>query len=146
MKRIEGDAWRAKAKVQGSTLYDVRITSEDDFLDVKCSCPYFERELETCKHIWAAFLAAERAELLKGPASRKSLQLFESIDEGEDDDGDAQLINGLRREPQVQRKPTTLAKPARSEWKQVLQSLRTAMASPEYPSGEGSSPDRQLFY
>ena len=146
VKRIEGDAWRAKAKVQGSSLYDVKITSEDDFLDVKCSCPYFERELETCKHIWAAFLAAEREDLLKGPASRKSLQLFESIDEGEDDDGGAQLINGLRREPQVQRKPTTLAKPARSEWKQVLQSLRTAMASPEYPSGEGSSPDRQLFY
>lgn len=147
VKRIEGDAWRANAKVQGSSLYEVRITSEDDFLDVKCSCPYFERALETCKHIWAALLAAERQELLKGPASKKSLQLFESIDDGEfDDDGSVEFVDSVRREPQVQRKPTTLAKPARSEWKRLLQSLRTAMAAGEHESGNASSPDRQLFY
>ena len=51
VKRIEGDVWRANAKVQGSSLYDVRIGFEDDFLDVQCSCPFLERDLETCKHI-----------------------------------------------------------------------------------------------
>src|SRR5438094_551656 len=79
VKKIEGTAWRASAKVQGSTLYDVIIASDDDFLDVQCSCPYFDKELETCKHIWAALLAAERQGLLKGPGGKKSLQIFESF-------------------------------------------------------------------
>jgi uncharacterized Zn finger protein len=52
VKRIDGDAWRVNAKVQGASLYDVGVAFEDDFLDVSCSCPFFDRELETCKHIW----------------------------------------------------------------------------------------------
>ena len=143
VKRIEGDAWRATATVQGSSLYDVSIASEDDFLDVKCSCPYFDRELETCKHIWAALLAAERQGLLKGPASKKSLQIFESIDGEGDGEAGVQLFNDARREFQTQREPPAAA---RSEWRRLLQSLRSAMASTELRSGDEASPDRQLFY
>ena len=146
VKRIEGDAWDVNAKVQGSSLYDVRIVSEDEFLDVKCSCPYFEKELETCKHIWAVFLAAEREGLLKGPANRKSLQLFEALGEGEDDgDGSDQLLSDVRR-PFPLQTPGTPAKPARYEWKRVLQALRANMASPENQAGEESTSDRQYFY
>jgi superfamily II DNA or RNA helicase len=143
VKRIDGDAWRVNAKVQGSSLYDVRIVFEDDFLDVKCSCPFFDRELETCKHIWAVLLAAERQGLLKGPGSKKSLKIFESFDMDEDDDSEFAGDSG--REPRVQRPPAASRKPPGSEWKRFLQSVRGGMAS-EYRSGDGIEPERQILY
>ena len=145
VRQIEGDAWRASARVQGASLYEVGISSEDDFLDVKCSCPYFDRELQTCKHIWAALMAAERQGLLKGAASRKSLQIFEAIEESEPDDG-AFKITEDRRNRQGVIKPVALVKPARSEWKPLLQSLRSAMTSAENHEEMAPAPDRQLFF
>ena len=146
VKRIEGDARRADAKVQGSRLYDVWIASEDDFLDVKCSCPFFDRELETCKHIWAALLAAERDGLLKAPGSRKSLIIFESFGVGEDGEDDSQLVGDAGRELQARRNSEAPHKPSLSEWKRHLQALRSAMASPENRAGDAPAPDRQLLY
>src|SRR4029453_5798084 len=37
-------------------------------LIVKCTCPYFERSIEPCKHIWAAILAADQASRFHVPA------------------------------------------------------------------------------
>src|SRR3989337_713169 len=96
VKRIEGDAWRVDARVQGSHLYGVRIAFADDFLEVNCSCPFFDRDLVTCKHIWAAVLAAEREGFLKGPASRAELDLIETYD---GDDEFADEIGQDRRPP-----------------------------------------------
>lgn len=146
VKRIEGDAWRANATVQGSSLYDVRIASDDDFLDVNCSCPYFARELETCKHIWAAFLAAEREGILKGPASKKSLQIFESFDEGEEGGNGVQVVDEVRRGSRTQTKPAASPGPPRSGWKQLIQSVRSAMASAEHRPVSARAPERELFY
>ena len=56
---IEGDARSAHAAVQGGQLYDVRAMLDKHVVRASCTCPYFERELDACKHIWAALLAAE---------------------------------------------------------------------------------------
>ena len=66
VKRIKGDALSINAVVQGTIQYDVTISNVDGFLDYSCTCPYFERDFEPCKHIWAACLAAEQQGFLKG--------------------------------------------------------------------------------
>src|SRR5512140_443291 len=51
---------RLEAEVAGSDVYRVVLQDGDDTLDVLCECPYFDREGELCKHIWATLLEAVR--------------------------------------------------------------------------------------
>src|SRR5690349_20521497 len=66
VQRIEGDRTSVRAVVQGTLRYDVEITRIDEFLDYSCTCAFFERDLEPCKHIWATVLAAEQRGYLRG--------------------------------------------------------------------------------
>src|SRR3972149_7626899 len=134
VKRIEGDAWSVAARVQGSHLYGVRIGFADDFLEVNCSCPFFDRDLVTCKHIWAAVLAAEREGFLKGPASRAELDLIETYD---GDDEFADEIGQDRRPPK---------EPPPPSWKQQLLTLRGAMGSAEARMAGMAPPGREMLY
>ena len=52
------------ATVLGTRPYNITLQPEDDFLRVTCECPYFERELDVCKHIWAVVRAASDRGLL----------------------------------------------------------------------------------
>jgi hypothetical protein len=79
VKRIKGDALSINAVVQGTILYDVTISSVDGFLDYSCTCPYFERDFEPCKHIWAACLAAEQKGYLKGAGEFVSSDFSETV-------------------------------------------------------------------
>lgn len=146
VKRIEGDAWRANAKVQGSSLYDVRVAFEDDFLDVRCSCLFFDRELETCKHIWAALLAAERQGLLKVPGSRRSLRLFESVELAEDEDDDSLIAHETGEKPSIHGTSAIPHKPSPPDWKHYLQTLRGAMESAGARARVASRAERELLY
>jgi hypothetical protein len=49
------------ATVSGSSSYDVELVRTADSLVASCTCPYYERDLDICKHIWAAVLAAGAA-------------------------------------------------------------------------------------
>ncbi len=53
-----------EADVQGSRLYSVELHLEEDQLTADCSCPWFERHRDECKHIWAAIRAASARQLL----------------------------------------------------------------------------------
>ncbi len=53
---------RVLATVMGSRLYGVELAAGPAGLGVKCTCPYFDREAEWCKHIWAAILAVDADE------------------------------------------------------------------------------------
>ncbi len=134
VKRIEGDAWRVDARVQGSHLYAVRIAFADDFLEVTCSCPFFDRDLETCKHIWAAVLAAEREGFLKEPASRAALVLFETYG------GDGEFAHEIGQQPRPLREPPL------PSWKQQLKTLRGAMESAEARISGMAPPEREMLY
>src|ERR1700674_2685153 len=46
------------ATVSGTQLYEVDLERTSRSLAVSCTCPYYERDFDTCKHIWAAVLAA----------------------------------------------------------------------------------------
>src|SRR4030095_6412587 len=117
VKQIEGDAWRAKGKVQGSQLYEIRFSFADDYLNVSCSCPFFVKELSTCKHIWAAALAAERDGLLKGAANRSELEILE-------------IESELQPHYRSQRASAPKAAPVPG-WKQELRMLESSMQAGE---------------
>ena len=51
------------ARVVGTRTYEVRLVHERNELRVTCTCPFFYDNLEVCKHIWAAALAAESRNL-----------------------------------------------------------------------------------
>ncbi|MGE5305191.1 MAG: SNF2-related protein [Alphaproteobacteria bacterium] len=145
VKFVEGDSWRANAKVQGSSLYDVGIVFEDDFLDVQCSCPYFEREMETCKHIWATLLAAERQGLLKIPGTKKSLRIFESYELYEDTDDDSPITHDGDGGVSSHGTSAARTKPRPLDWRQHLRALRGAMESATRPPAPALA-ERKLFY
>jgi hypothetical protein len=77
VKRIDGDGTSVHAAVQGTLRYTVHIRSIEDFLDYSCSCPYFERDLEPCKHIWATCLAAEQLGYLTANENYQKANHFE---------------------------------------------------------------------
>src|SRR4029453_16298502 len=63
---IAGGEWSAHAMVRGTRDYrvDLRRESGTDRFTASCECPYYTDRAEICKHIWAAFLEADRRGLL----------------------------------------------------------------------------------
>jgi hypothetical protein len=66
VRKLSGDEWSVEAKVQGSRLYEVDIFRLENSFESSCSCPYYGGSADICKHIWATFLAAEKAGYLRG--------------------------------------------------------------------------------
>ena len=65
VSRITSDRGVIEGTVIGSRPYSVAlILGSDDHLIVDCECPFYERELEPCKHIWALIRAASAQDLL----------------------------------------------------------------------------------
>lgn len=116
---IEGSAWRVAATVQGTRRYEVIILRAQEFFEVSCSCPFYDRELTTCKHIWAVFLAAEQNGFLDGLGDRAPTEIREEIP-------------GLFGYQQGERART----PRRSEvsWKQQLHGLIGTMEAQDRKS------------
>ncbi|HEY7219245.1 MAG TPA: SNF2-related protein [Candidatus Binatia bacterium] len=131
VKQIDGDASSVNAVVQGTIRYDVEITRIDEFLDYSCSCPYFERDLEPCKHIWAVALTAEQKGYLRGRDEFNALDRFS-----------------------VSRKPfptTPAAKPAQVKrpppsWKEQLEPLLNSLAAVENRSRFSTPAEREFIY
>jgi superfamily II DNA or RNA helicase len=126
---LEADAWRVEANVQGTRRYRVSIARTNNVLHVSCTCPYYERALETCKHIWATFLAAEQEGRLQGAGEISSLEIDEKI---------AAIPN------QRPDRPPRAKNYSAPSWQQQLESLRGAMETREVKSSQG--PERELVY
>ncbi|MGH7872587.1 MAG: SNF2-related protein [Candidatus Binatia bacterium] len=129
---MEGDAWSLHAGVQGTYLYDVNVSADKHVIQVSCTCPFFERDLDPCKHIWAALLAAEQSGFLAE---------LEKIA--------APHVRGVRLERSreassgAQRRPKSLLG---LNWKQQLASLRTQLESAAERADAGTKADRELVY
>ncbi len=118
--------------VQGTRRYHVRIERADDSFEVECTCPYYEREIVTCKHIWATFLAAEEQGYLGGPGDLPAHHLQEVHP------GPSPSV----RPHHPQREEKT---PAPS-WEQQLHNLLGTMEVEENRSRNGSPPEREFVY
>ncbi|HEX7190179.1 MAG TPA: SNF2-related protein, partial [Thermoanaerobaculia bacterium] len=53
-----------EAHVRGERTYEVVLILIGDAIDVSCTCPWFQQQIEVCKHIWAAIRAASAEGLL----------------------------------------------------------------------------------
>src|SRR5437870_411970 len=73
---LEGDAWSVQADVQGTSLYEVGLTRNKAAIKAWCTCPYFQDNLDPCKHIWATLLAAEAQGYLRGSGEQGRLRLI----------------------------------------------------------------------
>ena len=132
VKRIEGDALSINAVVQGTIQYDVTISSVDGFLDYSCTCPYFERDFEPCKHIWAACLAAEQKGYLKGAGEFASRDFSEAI---------PVFPRKAYPKPALVKKP-----PPAPGWKKQLQPLLAKMGADENRLRFTTAPEREFVY
>ena len=61
----EADERGVQATVHGTAAYRVQVgVAEDGAFHAACDCPYADEHGPTCKHVWAALLAADGEELL----------------------------------------------------------------------------------
>lgn len=131
VKRITGDVLSIHAVVQGTIQYNVTISSVDGFLDYSCTCPYFERDFEPCKHIWAACLAAEQRGYLKGAGDFMSADFSQTMPE--DFPGKAYA------KPRVVQKPTP-------GWRKQLQPLLAKLGADESRLRFRTAAEREFAY
>ena len=128
---IEGSAWRVAATVQGTRRYEVIIVRAREFFQVSCSCPLYDRELVTCKHIWAVFLAAEQNGFLDGLGDPAPGEIREEIP-------------GLFNYHQSEQGPT--ARSSEVSWKEQLQQLSGSMAAQDRRVNPDAGPERYFVY
>ncbi|HYA28695.1 MAG TPA: SWIM zinc finger family protein, partial [Acidobacteriota bacterium] len=129
---IEGTPWTMSAAVQGTHLYDVQVTTDKHHINASCTCPFFARAEEPCKHIWAALLAAERNGLLTGLNTLA-----------------APHLRGVSPETVTTATPALRAVAKRSiapSWKQQLESLRSQMEAAAERRNPSSNGARELVY
>ena len=129
---LEGDATSLHAGVQGSYLYDVRVSIDRHVVHVSCTCPFFDRTKEACKHIWAALLAAEQSGFLTG---------LNGIA--------APHIRGVAPEPASKKVPASRRNAKNllaASWKQQLLSLRTQFEANKERLVAGDRAERVLHY
>ncbi len=129
MDWLEGDAWRVDATVRGTRRYRVNIARDRDSFDVSCSCPYYDRELVTCKHIWATFLAAEQQGYLDGEGETAPRRIREEI---------PGLFPEKRRPPASKPRPLT--------WKEQLETLLTDARETASRSSNEAAREREFVY
>lgn len=132
VKRIDGDASSVNAVVQGTIRYSVQITGVDDFIDYSCSCPYFQRDLEPCKHIWAACLAAEQKGYLKGIEDFSSPERFTVLPEP------------FLKTPAAKSAP--VKNPPPPSWKKQLEPVLNALAATENRARFSTPQEREFVY
>jgi hypothetical protein len=138
---INGNKEELHAEVIGTDVYEVDVYREKDTVYVSCTCPYFEGERETCKHIWATLLAAERQGYLKGKSDPVHLEIYVE-DKDWDENGDDDWNDDEEREdediirsgyeprsypPHLQGRPHLQLVPPSPGWKDRLASLRGAL-------------------
>jgi superfamily II DNA or RNA helicase len=88
VKILYGTDTELEAQVEGSANYAVNFEWKEDTLFATCGCPYFEGG-ESCKHLWAAILAADARGYLSVPASAPDLYMecdYFGVEEDEEDE------------------------------------------------------------
>src|SRR5688572_446227 len=74
---VEGKPGHLRARVRGTHLYTVELRYDraGQVLSAECNCPYSSNYGDTCKHIYAALLAADDARVLTDVHPRAGFSL-----------------------------------------------------------------------
>ena len=130
VRQVVGNEHSIDATVLGTDRYEVELSIVEDALDYSCSCPYFLRDFDVCKHIWAAALAAEQRGLLKDLLVEGAVAPARVFSDG--------------RSEKV-RLPTP-KKPPEPDWKRSLDSMRGAMDAAQWRAADTAQAEKELFY
>jgi hypothetical protein len=144
------------ARVVGGEEYDVRLAHEGNELRATCTCPFFYENLEVCKHIWAAVLAAEsrNLSLVAADAVPALIALHpiepDALPRGFEEDPLDSFAAGSWN-PRVRTSPRAPRREGRPEstppppWRQLLDAVAPPAAVPP-PAGRAPIAPEQLIY
>ncbi|MBV9126426.1 MAG: SNF2 helicase associated domain-containing protein, partial [Planctomycetes bacterium] len=156
---LHGDQSVVRAQVQGSDLYQVKLSRTKRALRVWCSCPFFEDRGEPCKHIWATLLAADARGCLRDLSFTGPLQIvedesaYQDMEDEEDSDWEEPEAVSFypvypgpapspRKSPAEARKKNDKA----PDWKKQLAKLTPERDGLRAPSGSTWPAGRELLY
>jgi len=155
---IHGNKEEMRAIVIGTNAYHINLYREGDTVYVSCTCPYLEGEGDTCKHIWAALLAAENRGYLRGKSNSDPAHLDIDVegddwDENEEED-EALDENEIRPGyalpsyfPHSQERRHLQVAPPPPGWKDHLAALRGALqAQRDAEKGRWPATRQILFF
>jgi superfamily II DNA or RNA helicase len=124
-----------QAEVAGTRLYSVTVMIDEDGLtNVSCDCPFFERELEACKHIWATIRSASAKQLL--PEREDLLLVVDEEAFDNDDDFDDEIVTRQLTPHYGRNQP--------APWERFLQAL--GPARPPLPFNPSRVPPEEIAY
>ncbi len=145
-----------EAAVEGNERYLVFLNLDQGSCLYGCSCPYYVRHMDCCKHVWATVLAADAAGLADDWA-RQDLDFApmdddwigefdeeETEDQSEAHEPDDLPVAGPINERRIRTASTpTQSKP---DWKRPLSALRSAMLTASTRNPTTWPPGRELAY
>jgi hypothetical protein len=156
VRLVEGDDHHVTAIVEGSEIYDVRISRMNDGtrvrFDASCSCAFLRDRLEPCKHIWATLRAAENRTLLgTDDGDPRSAHLVCHLPDRADEDlaeDEHDAPAGIPAPPAPVRPARTLQPPEPPSPSTVfLNTVEMRLLGSERDAGEGFPyPDSTLLY
>ncbi len=128
---IYGNEEEVEAKVFGTDTYDIYLYRKDDTVYASCSCPYFQNEMEACKHIWATLLSVEKKGYLLGKYRNDPLYIKiytekDYLKDGDWEDGYENISLNFKSAyyPHLKRKDAIQSIKQPPGWKGFLDSLK----------------------
>jgi superfamily II DNA or RNA helicase len=137
---VHGRAAGVRARVFGTSMYDVRLHADAGKLRVWCSCPYFADRGTACKHLWAtAVRADENSWLADLPAETRVVIDIKDLEDHElsiPERGDSAATHRPRFVPPYE------APPRPPDWELALDGVKPK-AREGFPAASANS---QLLY
>ncbi len=138
------------AEVRGTSVYQVSVLRLAGSAFYRCTCPYFERELTCCKHIWAVLATVASRQGLEGWPTLAG-QWRPSLTLGDDDfaDGSASPVEleSERGPAPLRVPPAEPLPPAASSWRSELARIARNAGFHAPVSADGpSAATRELLY
>jgi superfamily II DNA or RNA helicase len=140
---VKSDDHSVEAQVRGSKMYEVCLRRNEETLFVQCSCEFFIREFEPCKHIWASILACDITNLLAEEPPPAFLECFDEWIDTEELDPLERTWRPSGVRP-LALAPDAAAIKALPEWKKTLRDLRVSHF--DRPLSEACLPQSRIDY
>ncbi|MEO7793654.1 MAG: DEAD/DEAH box helicase [Thermoanaerobaculia bacterium] len=151
---LEADAFTLAAEVRGTDVYRVCVRQRAGIAYYFCACPYFAREVDFCKHLWAVLATvASRRGLEDWPARAERWTAAPELEDGElaaeTDDAIESALPRVEVSELPPPGPTRLERPAAGErsWRTEIARIGQRAAYSRSHSAEGpSAAARELLY
>ena len=141
---MRGGDWQVSSKVIGTDEYNVSLRREEDALVVTCDCEFFADRMDTCKHVWATLLAADRWDYLKADGKNNGIFIDIEFPDEDRNNGRAHPPRNQRARP---RKRRNRRKKKSAAWQSDLAVLENQLRRPgSGQRGPNAWTTRQLVY